>query len=65
MKIETTHSIIPSPNGKSARLMVYLTIDGLPAGSVLAASGPKADIEDLVAGNITHAELQVRWKMSP
>jgi hypothetical protein len=45
----------------SARLSLEVLVDGMGCGMVTVCSGPKTDIDDLIAGNITLPELRQRW----
>jgi len=60
-KLETTYQR-ESIGDRDARLSVRVTIDGLDCGSVVICSGPRHDIDDFIAGDITLPALRERWE---
>lgn len=64
MKIENTFKVIPLADGKDARLVVETFVDGHSIGTHTALSGPREDIKQFVAGEITWEEIGIRWGMT-
>jgi hypothetical protein len=61
MKIETTKRVEMLPDGKTARILVAVMVDGLPCGENVVASGPFRDIEEFWSGRLTLSELRDLW----
>ena len=61
MKITTTHKIQPLADGKTARLVIDVFLEGRQVCRTAALSGPKEDIESFVSGTLSYAELEKRW----
>jgi hypothetical protein len=59
----TTNTKVDRLSEHKARLIVEVIWDGEMVGSVVVASGPPQDIEDLHAGRATPAEVRKRWGM--
>ena len=45
----------------NAQLVVYVSINGRENHNYVALSGPKADIEEFVRGEIDEEEISHRW----
>lgn len=63
MNIQVIPALETFDNG-TARIVLRVTVDGVRCQESLIASGPRHDVEELYAGEITMQELGERWKRS-
>lgn len=62
MRTETKHNVEHFANGKDARLVVEVIVDGRTVGFSTAVSGPKEDVQAFADGEISWDEFEHRQK---